>query len=73
MSENDIQNPSLATGTPRFLFSAPKLQPFEYQDDPIEWRRRLDVEQTGQNGTNAYVFEVKIRSRVYALKVVSEL
>jgi hypothetical protein len=58
--------------TPR-VSGAACLHPFEYRDDPIDWGRGIDAEQKGQSGTNAYVFEVKIRSRVYALKIVSKL
>ncbi|KAG8160868.1 hypothetical protein KVR01_009132 [Diaporthe batatas] len=47
----------------------PKLRAFKHQDAEIEWGRRLDGDRAGVAETDGYVFEVKIRSRLYALKV----
>jgi len=49
----------------------PKLGAFKHKNSAIEWGRRLDVDRTDLSGTQASVFEVKIESKVYALKVVS--
>ena len=48
----------------------PKLGAFIHQDAAIEWGRRLDVDRSDLSSTQASVFEVKIKSKVYALKVV---
>ncbi|KAI1126145.1 kinetochore Sim4 complex subunit FTA2-domain-containing protein [Nemania abortiva] len=46
----------------------PKLHAFEHQNAPIEWVSRLDGDRD-DDGIEGYVFEVKIKSKTYALKV----
>ena len=46
----------------------PKLRSFENRHAPIEWLNELGHIELGEQG---YVFKVKIKSRIYALKVVS--
>ena len=50
----------------------PKLGAFVHKNAVIEWGRRLDVSRTESSGTQASVFEVRIESKAYALKVVSK-
>lgn len=71
MSQNKIRRSRATAIIPRSQCPEPQLRAFEYQDAQIEWGRRLDGDRTGRTETDGYVFEVKIRSRVYALKVVS--
>ncbi|KAI8949483.1 kinetochore Sim4 complex subunit FTA2-domain-containing protein [Xylaria longipes] len=48
----------------------PKLRAFEYRDDPIEWLGLAeDCPDTSNSNRQGYVFKVRMRSRVYALKV----
>lgn len=51
----------------------PKLHAFPHRNLPIEWLGRLDEdrEELSESSTEGYVFKVKIGSRLYALKVVS--
>ncbi|KAI1419481.1 kinetochore Sim4 complex subunit FTA2-domain-containing protein [Xylaria sp. FL1777] len=48
----------------------PKLRAFEHRDDPIEWLGLLeDRPDPPDSSRQGYVFKVKMRSRIYALKV----
>lgn len=49
----------------------PKLNVFQYQSSPIKWMERLDDDREEGSETEGYVFRAKIRSRQYAIKVVS--
>ncbi|KAI1263807.1 kinetochore Sim4 complex subunit FTA2-domain-containing protein [Xylariaceae sp. FL1019] len=48
----------------------PKLKAFPYRYSPITWLDWINQKSpTSQSGGQGYVFKVKIRSRIYALKV----
>jgi len=45
------------------------LHAFEHQKAPIEWLERIDGDRASQSGPEGSVFKVRIKSRLYALKV----
>ncbi|KAI0456790.1 kinetochore Sim4 complex subunit FTA2-domain-containing protein [Xylaria acuta] len=47
----------------------PKLRAFPYAKDEITWIKSIDCYRERDAPRQAYVFKVKIRSRIYALKV----
>ncbi|KAI1361615.1 kinetochore Sim4 complex subunit FTA2-domain-containing protein [Xylaria arbuscula] len=48
----------------------PKLHAFRYRNDPIEWLELIDDRSKDANfSRQGYVFKVKIRSEIYAMKV----
>ncbi|KAI0096277.1 kinetochore Sim4 complex subunit FTA2-domain-containing protein [Nemania sp. FL0031] len=47
----------------------PKLHPFEHQNALITWGPRLDKNRINDNDNQAFVFQVEIASRRYAIKV----
>ena len=47
----------------------PKLRPFKDRKAAIDFRRLLSDDDSGSGG-HAHVFEVSIKSKIYALKVV---
>lgn len=47
----------------------PKLHEFKHASYPIKWLKRLDEDRTDNEG---FVFQVEIKSKEYALKVVSK-
>lgn len=49
----------------------PQLHAFRDWNSPIQWLERLDVNRPHESGAQAFVFRVRIKSREYALKVVS--
>ena len=48
----------------------PKLHPFKHRKAAIKFHRLLSDTDMPQAGGDSHVFEVSIRSKVYALKVV---
>jgi hypothetical protein len=48
----------------------PNLHEFKYPNEPIEWIKRLD--DPNREGHRAFVYQVRIKSQDYALKVVSK-
>ncbi|KAI0799209.1 kinetochore Sim4 complex subunit FTA2-domain-containing protein [Xylaria sp. FL0064] len=51
-------------------YDGPKLRAFQYRNDPIEWLGSLEDRPIPPGSTRqGYVFKVKIRSKIYALKV----
>lgn len=49
----------------------PKLRAFRHHNSPIEWLERLDTSlEDSDSGRQGYVFKVRIKSELYALKVV---
>ncbi|KAH8748243.1 kinetochore Sim4 complex subunit FTA2-domain-containing protein [Diaporthe sp. PMI_573] len=69
MSRYNLRRSQATRIIPLSRCPGPKLRAFKHQHAEIEWGRRVDGDRTGMPETDGYVFEVKIQSRVYALKV----
>ncbi|KAI1291663.1 kinetochore Sim4 complex subunit FTA2-domain-containing protein [Xylaria venustula] len=51
----------------------PRLAPFQHQDARTTWIKRLGGNRSSESTTQGYVYKVEIKSKIYALKIVSRI
>ncbi|KAI1188842.1 kinetochore Sim4 complex subunit FTA2-domain-containing protein [Nemania serpens] len=70
MASDTAENRRLLSAPELPECAGPKLKAFRYRESPITWLEWIDrKEDVSESGRQGYVFKVKIRSKIYALKV----